>query len=47
MLHETNNALHIALVHDSLNSCGGAERLALAMAKALKELGHSVDLYFT
>jgi glycosyltransferase involved in cell wall biosynthesis len=28
-----------------LNPCGGAERLALAMAKALKELGHSVDLY--
>jgi glycosyltransferase involved in cell wall biosynthesis len=28
-----------------LNSCGGAERLALAMARALKELGHSVDLY--
>jgi glycosyltransferase involved in cell wall biosynthesis len=28
-----------------LNPCGGAERLALAMTRALKELGHSVDLY--
>jgi len=37
--------MHIALIHDSLNPCGGAERLTLAMAKALKELGHSVDLY--
>lgn len=37
--------MRIALMHDSLNPCGGAERLALAMAKALKELGHSVDLY--
>jgi len=37
--------LHIALVHDSLNPCGGAERLALAMARALKEMGCHVDLY--
>jgi glycosyltransferase involved in cell wall biosynthesis len=37
--------MHIALVHDSLNFCGGAERLTLAMASALKELGHSVNLY--
>jgi glycosyltransferase involved in cell wall biosynthesis len=44
-MHKSSNALRIALVHDSLNPCGGAERLALAMAKALKELGHSVDLY--
>ena len=35
----------IALLHDSLNSCGGAERLTLAFARALKELGHSVDLF--
>jgi len=28
-----------------LNPCGGAERLALAMARALKEMGHRVDIY--
>jgi glycosyltransferase involved in cell wall biosynthesis len=37
--------MRIALIHDGLNACGGAERLALAFAKALKEGGHSVDLY--
>ena len=37
--------MRIALIHDSLNAYGGAERLALAFAKALKEGGHSVDLY--
>jgi glycosyltransferase involved in cell wall biosynthesis len=37
--------MRIALVHDSLNPCGGAERLALAFAKALKRLGHIVDLF--
>jgi len=37
--------MRITLIHDSLNACGGAERLALAFAKALKEGGHSVDLY--
>jgi len=37
--------MRIALIHDSLNACGGAERLSLAFAKALKEDGHSVDLY--
>ena len=35
----------IALVHDSLNSYGGAERVALEIARALKELGFSIDLY--
>lgn len=45
LTHKNSNALRIALVHDSLNPCGGAERLALAMARALKELGHFVDLY--
>ena len=44
-MRKSSNTLRIALIHDSLNPCGGAERLALAMAKALKELGHSVDLY--
>jgi glycosyltransferase involved in cell wall biosynthesis len=44
-MRKSSNTLHIALVHESLNPCGGAERLALAMARALKELGHSVDLY--
>jgi glycosyltransferase involved in cell wall biosynthesis len=44
-MYRGDNSLHIALVHDSLNSCGGAERLALAMAKVLKELEHSVDFY--
>lgn len=37
--------MRIALIHDSLNFCGGAEKLTLAFAKALKELGHSVDLF--
>jgi glycosyltransferase involved in cell wall biosynthesis len=37
--------MRIALIHDSLNAYGGAERLALAFAKALKESGHLVDLY--
>jgi len=37
--------MRIALVHDSLNPCGGSERLALAFAKALKEQGHIVDLF--
>jgi len=37
--------MRIALIHNSLNASGGAERLALAFAKALKESGHSVDLY--
>jgi len=37
--------MRIALIHGSLNAYGGAERLALAFAKALKEGGHSVDLY--
>jgi len=37
--------MRVALVHDSLNPCGGAERLTLAVARALKELGHVVDLY--
>ena len=44
-MRKSSNTLRTALIHDSLNSCGGAERLALAMARALKELGHSVDLY--
>ncbi|OYT57527.1 MAG: hypothetical protein B6U76_00730 [Desulfurococcales archaeon ex4484_217_2] len=39
------NRLRIALVHDNLNSCGGAERLALTIAATLKELDHFVDLY--
>jgi len=39
------SGVRIALLHDSLNSCGGAERLALTFAKALKELGHFVDLF--
>lgn len=37
--------MRIALVHDSLNPSGGAERLALAFAEVLKKAGHSVDLY--
>lgn len=36
--------MKIALIHDSLNACGGAEKLALAMAKSLHELGHEVIL---
>ena len=39
------SSIRIALLHDSLNVCGGAERLALMFAKALKALGHSVDLF--
>ncbi|MEM4018259.1 MAG: glycosyltransferase [Sulfolobales archaeon] len=36
--------MRIAVVHDTLNPCGGAERLALYMIKALRELGYTVDL---
>lgn len=36
--------MRIAVVHDSLNSGGGAERLALYMARALYEAGYDVDL---
>ncbi|MEM1766268.1 MAG: hypothetical protein QXY89_07780, partial [Zestosphaera sp.] len=36
--------MRIAVVHDTLNPCGGAERLALYMIKVLRELGYIVDL---
>ncbi len=37
--------MSIAIIHDSLNNFGGAEVLALGLAKALKEMGYRVDLY--
>lgn len=36
--------MKIAIVHDSLNPLGGAERVALYMGKALSEAGYLVDL---
>ncbi|MEM1510640.1 MAG: glycosyltransferase [Thermofilaceae archaeon] len=36
--------MRIAVVHDTLNPCGGAERLALYVIKVLRELGYPVDL---
>jgi len=37
--------MSIAIIHDSLNNFGGAEVLALGLAKALKEMRYRVDLY--
>jgi len=37
--------LRIALVHAFFDDAGGNERLALEMYRALKDLGHEVDLY--
>jgi len=37
--------LRIALVHAFFDDAGGNERLALDMYRALRELGHEVDLY--
>jgi len=36
--------MRVAVVHDTLNPCGGAERLALYVIKVLRELGYIVDL---
>lgn len=36
--------MKIAVIHHSLNSAGGAERLCLAAVEALKERGHKVSL---
>jgi len=35
----------IALVYPLLEEVGGAERLTLDMYRALRDLGHEVDLY--
>jgi glycosyltransferase involved in cell wall biosynthesis len=37
--------MRIALVHMLFEGAGGGERLALEMYRALKDLGHEVDLY--
>ncbi|MFP3081265.1 MAG: glycosyltransferase family 4 protein [Acidilobus sp.] len=37
--------MRIALVHAFFDDAGGNERLALEMYRALKDLGHDVDLY--
>ena len=37
--------LKIAVVHTFFDEAGGGERLALEMVRALRELGHRVDLY--
>ena len=37
--------MRIALVHAFFDDAGGNERLALEMYRALRELGHEVDLY--
>ncbi|MEM3806069.1 MAG: glycosyltransferase [Desulfurococcus sp.] len=36
--------MRVAVVHDTLNPSGGAERLALYVIKVLRELGYTVDL---
>ncbi|MEM0172674.1 MAG: glycosyltransferase, partial [Thermoproteota archaeon] len=36
--------MRVAVVHDTLNPFGGAERLALYVIKVLRELGYTVDL---
>lgn len=36
--------MKIAVIHDTLNPCGGAERLSLYMIRALNELGCDIDL---
>ena len=38
-------AVRVALIHAVFFSAGGAERLLLEMRRALKDLGHDVDLY--
>jgi len=37
--------VRVALIHTAFFSAGGAERLFLEMRRALKDLGHDVDLY--
>ena len=37
--------MRVAIIHDSLNDFGGAEVLALGLAKVLKEMRHHVELY--
>jgi len=37
--------VRVALVHTAFFSAGGSERLLLEMSRALKDLGHDVDLY--
>lgn len=36
--------MRVGIVHNSLNSCGGGERVCLCTIEALKELGHEVVL---
>jgi len=38
-------AARVALIHAVFFSAGGSERLLLEMRRALKDLGHDVDLY--
>ncbi|MFP3287754.1 MAG: hypothetical protein RXP86_10885, partial [Acidilobus sp.] len=37
--------MRVALVHTAFFIAGGGERLLLEMYRALKDLGHEVDLY--
>ncbi|MFP3287074.1 MAG: hypothetical protein RXP86_07470 [Acidilobus sp.] len=37
--------MRVALFHTAFFSAGGGERLLLEMSRALKDLGHDVDLY--
>jgi len=37
--------VRVALVHTAFFNAGGGERLLLEMRRALKDLGHDVDLY--
>jgi glycosyltransferase involved in cell wall biosynthesis len=38
-------AVRVALIHTAFFNAGGGERLLLEMRRALKDLGHDVDLY--
>jgi len=39
------NSMRVAIVHALFEVVGGDARLALDMYRALRELGHEVDLY--
>ncbi|MGH9922038.1 MAG: glycosyltransferase family 4 protein [Nitrososphaerales archaeon] len=38
--------MRIGILHGSLRTLGGAERVAISLIKALKDKGHEIDLYF-
>ncbi len=38
-------AMRVVILHTFIEEAGGGERVALSMARAMRELGHDVDLY--